>query len=185
MTWLLYMTPPSKQASAARELRRRNIEPYMLMAFPHTRVNRHAKAKRPNPKIRPRYVGNYVALDLTPQQEWLLSREDYMPVQVRPVLVRDGNGHQRRPVLSTAAVQFWTAPPRGLFRDVDVPRLHEATGVKFSDGEKVASYSHGFAGVDAQVIRASVVNGKIKVAFKQEMWELEAEVPVELVVKVA
>lgn len=182
MTWLLYQTPPNKQAAAARELRRRNIEPYMLMAFPHTRVNRHAKAKRPNPTIRPQYLGNYVALDLSPEQEWLISRRDWLPVAIRPVPQPMG----RRPVLSPSGVRFWTQPPRGLFRDVDVPRLHEATGVvNFEPGEKVASYSHGFAGVDAQVIRASVVNGKIKVAFKQDMWELEAEVPVELIVKVA
>jgi hypothetical protein len=182
MTWLLYQTAPNKQASAARELRRRNIEPYMLMAFPNTRVNRHAKAKRPNPAIKPQYLGNYVALDLCPDQEWLISRPDWLPVAVRPVPQPMG----RRPLLSPSGVRFWTDPPRGLFRDVDVPRLHEATGAReFEAGERIASYSHGFAGLDARVIRASVVNGKIKVLFKQDMFELEAEVPVELCQRVA
>ena len=182
MTFLLYQTPPNKQAAAARELRRRSIEPYMLMCFPHTRVNRHAKAKRPNPTIRPQYIGNYVALDLSPEQEWLISRPDWLPVAIRPVPQPMG----RRPVLSPSGVRFWTNPPRGLFRDVDVPRLREATGAPdFREGEKVAIYSHGFQGIDADVLRATVVNGKIRVNFRNGMFETEAEVAAELCQRVA
>jgi hypothetical protein len=180
MTWLLYMTPPNKQAAVSRELRQRGIEPFALMAFPHTRVNRHTKAKRPNPAIKPRYIGPYVALDLTPEQEYLISRPDWLPVAIRPVPQPMG----RRPVLSPAGVRFWTQPPRGLFRDVDIPRLKEETGVKSVHiGDKVGVYSHGFAGVDAEVI---AINGEMtRVRFKDGMFAMEASVPVETLVRVA
>lgn len=180
MTWLLYNCPPNKQTAAARELRRRDIDPHLLMAFPETRVNRHAKAKRPNPAIKPKYLGAYIALDLTPDQEWLLSQLDYMPVRVAPIPQPMG----RRPVLSPAGVRFWTEPQRGLFRDCDVPRFREASGVvDFRPGERVGCYSHGFAGIDAEVI---AINGDMtRVRFKEKMFELEADVPACNLVKVA
>lgn len=180
MTWLLYQTAPNKQAAAARELRRRHIEPYMLMAFPQTRVCRHTKAKRPNTSIRPCYLGPYVALDLSPEQEWLISRPDWLPVAVRPVPQPMG----RRPLLSPSGVRFWEHPPRGLFRDVDIPRIMDATGVQsVHTGDRVGVYSHGFAGVDAEVIS---VNGEMtRVRFKDGMFAMEASVPVEALVRVA
>lgn len=180
MTWLLYTCPPNKQAAAATCLRDRDVEPYMLMAFPDTRVNRHTKAKRPNPKIRPRYLGSYVAMDLTPDQEWLLSRLDYMPVRVSPVPQPMG----RRPVLSAAGVRFWTEPCRGLFRDCDIPRFREATGVvDFRPGERVGCYTHGFQGIAAEVL---TVNGTMtRVRFTDKMFEKEVDVPMRNLVKVA
>jgi hypothetical protein len=180
MTWLLYQTVPNKQATAARELRRRGIEPYMLMAFPQTRINRHTKAKRPNPTIAPRFVGNYVALDLSPQQEWLLSQEDYMPTRVRPV----PNVYGLRPVLSDVGVKFWTNPPRGLFRDVDVPRIRDAGRIPdLEEGDRVGLYSHGFQGLNGEVIK---INGSMtQVRFKQGMFTTEVSVPAARLVRVA
>jgi hypothetical protein len=180
MTWLLYTCPPNKQASAARELRRRDIEPQILMAFPSTRVNRHAKAKRPNPQIRPKYLGSYIALDLTPDQEWLLSKPDYMPVRVTPIPQPMG----RRPVLTPAGVRFWTEPQGGLFRDCDIPQIQE-DGVVFDFrlGERVGCHTHGFQGVEAEVI---AINGDMtRVRFKEKMFVLEADVPARNLVKVA
>ena len=180
MTWLLYQTVPNKQATTARELRRRGIEPYILMAFPSTRINRHAKAKRPNPTISPQFVGNYVALDLSPQQEWLLSQDDYMPSRVRPV----PNVYGLPPVLSKTGIAFWTNPPRGLFRDVDVPRLRDASRKsELEKGDRVGLYSHGFQGLDAEVIK---INGAMtRVLFKQGMFSTEVEVPSHQLIKVA
>lgn len=180
MTWLLYMTPPNKQSAVARELRARKIEPNMLMAFPEIRRHKRSKVKRPGRSMKPRYLGPYVALDLTPEQEWLISRPDWLPVAIRPVPQPMG----ARPLLSPAGVRFWTNPPRGLFRDVDVPRFRDAVGAqKVSVGERVGVYSHGFAGVDAEVIS---VNGDMtRVRFKDGMFQMEASVPAEQLVRVA
>lgn len=180
MTWLVYQTQYQKMPKALEALRNRAIEPYSLMGFPKTRPNRHMKGKRPNPSMPPRFIGSYIALDLTPTQEWLLSQPDYMPTRVYPMPMPMG----RRPVLSPAGVRFWTNPPRGLFRDVDIPRLKESTGVQSVHiGDKVGVYSHGFAGVDAEVI---AINGEMtRVRFKDGMFAMEASVPVETLVRVA